>query len=141
MSSRRTPGTIIGLLLSEATFALSLATESRSTDTIRRRSLRPGGGQHPLAPPAPITSGMLERMRTKPQTVRLDREAEAAADFLRSAMDGAPFSEIVRVALIETATSYRRAQLRAESAALRNNPADVAEMRQVAADLEALSAW
>jgi len=76
-----------------------------------------------------------------PRTVRLDDDAQAAADYLAAEDSDASFSDIVRKSLLETAWAHRRAALRAEALAVREDTADAEEMRAVMADMEALGAW
>ena len=75
------------------------------------------------------------------KTLRIDPEIDRAISYLGEELGTDSFSIIARYALLEVADQRRRAALRAESEALRNDPADIAEMREVMADMEALSAW
>ena len=75
------------------------------------------------------------------KTFRTDPETEAALRFLGADLGDGSFTSIVRYSLLETAKARRREALRQEAEALRNNPEDVAEMRAVMEDMEALGAW
>jgi hypothetical protein len=75
------------------------------------------------------------------KTFRTDPETDAALAFLGGQLADDSFTSIVRYSLLETAEARRRQALMAEAEALRNNPDDVAEMRAVMEDMEALSAW
>jgi len=86
------------------------------------------------------TDCILFRMPDKPRTVRLDDAAEAAVDFLYTQFEDLNFSDLVRTALIETATAHRRRIMREQSEALRNDPEDLAEVRAIMADMDALTA-
>ncbi|MCL2786941.1 MAG: hypothetical protein FWD59_00330 [Micrococcales bacterium] len=75
------------------------------------------------------------------KTFRTDAETERALEYLGGELGDNSFTSIVRYSLVETERALRRAALRAEAKALRENPADVQEMRAVMEDMEALSAW
>jgi len=75
------------------------------------------------------------------KTFRTDPETERALEYLGGQLGDYSFTSIVRYSLVETERVLRRAALRAEAAALRDNPADVSEMRAVMEDMDALSAW
>ena len=70
---------------------------------------------------------------------RSDSETDRALADLTA--DGADKSEAIRQALINEARRHRRERMRAQSEALAHDPADVAEMRTVRAEMDALRAW
>lgn len=72
-------------------------------------------------------------------TIRTDEEVEAALTALTS--DGRTRSEAVRSAILDAERSRRRAALRAEAEALRDDPDDVAASRALAAEMGAGRAW
>ena len=72
-------------------------------------------------------------------TIRTDAETERALAALTS--DGLSRSEAARLAIMEAERTHRRARLRAEAEALRNDPEDVAASRELAAEMDALRAW
>ena len=72
-------------------------------------------------------------------TIRTDPEVEGALDALTSS--GLSRSEAARAAILEASRENRRAQLRAEVEALRNDPEDVAASRALAAEMDAIRAW
>ncbi len=72
-------------------------------------------------------------------TIRTDPEVERALDVLTP--DGRSRSEAVRSAILESERSERRARLRAEADALRNDPEDVAAAKKLAQEMEQLGAW
>lgn len=76
----------------------------------------------------------------KTLTIRTDSEVERA---LAAALtqDGRSRSEATRTAILDAERAQRRALLRAEAEALRNDPADVAASRELAAELDDLRAW
>lgn len=79
---------------------------------------------------------------TKTLTVRVDSETESIIRELR--INGETIktvSDVVRAALHLAAREARRAALRAESQALLNDPADRAEMKALAAELDEIRAW
>lgn len=80
---------------------------------------------------------MISRMSTL--TIRTDPEVERALSALTS--EGASRSEVARTAILEAERAQRRARLRAEAEALRDDPEDVAASRELAAEMEALRAW
>lgn len=55
--------------------------------------------------------------------------------------DGRSASEAIRQALVDAARMRRRERLRRESLEVANDPADLAESRQVRAELDQLGAW
>lgn len=71
-------------------------------------------------------------------TIRTDDEVERALTALTSG--GASRSEAARTAILEAERAQRRARLRAEAEALRNDPADVAASRELAAEMDAIRA-
>lgn len=72
-------------------------------------------------------------------TFRTDPEVERALVALTR--DGTSRSEAARAAILEAERNRRRARLRAEADELRNDPADVAASRELAAEMDALRAW
>jgi hypothetical protein len=72
-------------------------------------------------------------------TIRTDPEVESALAALTSG--GQSRSEAARAAILEAERTQRRAQLRAETVALRNDPEDVAASRELAAEMNAIRAW
>lgn len=72
-------------------------------------------------------------------TIRTDPEVERALSVLTS--DGASRSEAARMAILEAERAHRRARLRAEAEALRDDPEDVAASRELAAEMDTLRAW
>ncbi len=72
-------------------------------------------------------------------TIRTDPDVERALDSLTR--DGRSRSEAARAAILEAERAQRRARLRAEAEALRNDPDDVAASRQLAAEMDATRAW
>ena len=75
------------------------------------------------------------------KTFRTDPATEDALQFLSSELGEDSFTSIVRYSLLETARNMRNAVIRAEAEACRNDPDDVAEMRAIMEDMEALRAW
>lgn len=72
-------------------------------------------------------------------TIRTDPEVERALAALTS--EGKSRSQAVRAAILEAERAQRRARLRAEAEALRNDPDDVAASRALAAEMDAIRAW
>jgi Arc/MetJ-type ribon-helix-helix transcriptional regulator len=72
-------------------------------------------------------------------TIRTDPEVERALDVLTS--EGKSRSEAVRAAILEAERSHRRARLRAEAEALRDDPEDVAASQALAAEMDEIRAW
>lgn len=72
-------------------------------------------------------------------TIRTDREVERALESLTA--DGRSKSEAVRDAILETERAHRRARMRAEALALRDDPEDLAASKELAAEMERLRAW
>lgn len=72
-------------------------------------------------------------------TIRTDPEVERALESLTS--DGASRSDAAREAILSAARTRRRAALRAEAERLRDDPADAAASRELAADMDSLRAW
>lgn len=79
----------------------------------------------------------MRRMSTL--TIRTDPEVERALAALTS--EGKSRSEAARAAILEAERAHRRARLRAEAEALRNDPDDVAASRALAAEMDAIRAW
>lgn len=73
-------------------------------------------------------------------TIRTDPEVERALDALTEAA-GQSRSEVVRVAILEAERARRRAALRAEAESLRDDDADVAKARALAAEMGEIGAW
>ncbi len=55
--------------------------------------------------------------------------------------DGSTTSEAIRQALVDAVRFRRRERMRAESRDLMNDEADIAESRQVLAEMDELRAW
>lgn len=72
-------------------------------------------------------------------TIRTDPDVELALQSLVA--EGRSRSEAVRLAILETERAHRRARLRAEAESLRDDPADVAASRELAAEMDAIRAW
>jgi Arc/MetJ-type ribon-helix-helix transcriptional regulator len=72
-------------------------------------------------------------------TIRTDPEVERALESLTR--DGQSRSEAVRAAILAAAREKRRATMRAEAEALRNDPDDVAASRELAEEMETIRAW
>jgi len=72
-------------------------------------------------------------------TIRTDSEVEHALDLLTR--DGRSRSEVARAAILEAERNARRARLRAEAEALREDPEDVAASRDLAREMESICAW
>ncbi|HEY7857839.1 MAG TPA: hypothetical protein VIC82_05005 [Candidatus Nanopelagicales bacterium] len=71
-------------------------------------------------------------------TIRTDNEVERALESLTR--DGLSRSEAARAAILEAERTHRRARLRAEAEALRNDPDDVAASRDLTAQMDAIRA-
>lgn len=72
-------------------------------------------------------------------TIRTDPEVERALEALTS--EGMSRSEAARMAIVEAERAHRRARLRAEAESLRDDPADAAASRELAAEMDAIRAW
>ncbi len=72
-------------------------------------------------------------------TIRTDKATEEALRELTQ--EGATRSDVIRQALLQAASEQRRAKLRAEAEAIRNDPADLKEVARVLSDMESLRAW
>ena len=72
-------------------------------------------------------------------TFRADRQSEQALAELTA--DGSSISQAIRQALVDAVRLRRREQMRRESLEASANPADLAESRQVLAEIEELRAW
>jgi hypothetical protein len=72
-------------------------------------------------------------------TIRTDPEVERALESLTR--DGQSRSEAVRSAILAADREQRRARMRAEAEALRNDPDDVAASQELAAEMESIRAW
>jgi hypothetical protein len=70
---------------------------------------------------------------------RTDELSERALAELTA--DGTSVSDAIRQALVDAVRLRRREQMRRESLAAANDPADLAESRQVRAELDELRAW
>ena len=75
----------------------------------------------------------------KTLTIRTDSDVERALAALTQ--DGRSRSEATRAAILDAERVQRRARMRAEAEALRNDPEDVAASLELAAEMEALRAW
>jgi Arc/MetJ-type ribon-helix-helix transcriptional regulator len=74
-------------------------------------------------------------------TVRVDSAVERALEYLLSQRAGETRSDVVREAILAAEKTARRARMREESAALRDDPEYQAEVKAVAADLDEIRAW
>jgi len=70
---------------------------------------------------------------------RTDERTERALAELTS--DGSTVSDAIRQALVDAVRLRRREQLRRESLEASDDPADLAESRQVLKEMEELRAW
>ena len=70
---------------------------------------------------------------------RTDQRSEAALAELMA--DGSTVSDAIRQALVDAVRLRRREQMRAESRELLGDDADLAESRQVLAEMDELRAW
>jgi Arc/MetJ-type ribon-helix-helix transcriptional regulator len=72
-------------------------------------------------------------------TIRTDDEVERALQALTRS--GRSRSEVVREAILAADREARRAQMRAEAEALRDDPTEIAAMKRLAADMDSIRAW
>jgi hypothetical protein len=72
-------------------------------------------------------------------TIRTDKDLERALTALTS--DGRSRSDVARAAILAAEREQRRARMRIEAEALRDDPEDVAASRQLAAEMDDLRAW
>jgi Arc/MetJ-type ribon-helix-helix transcriptional regulator len=72
-------------------------------------------------------------------TIRTDPSVERALDALTK--DGKSRSEAARDAILAAEREQRRARMRAEAEALRNDPDDVEASKELAAEMEEIRAW
>lgn len=72
-------------------------------------------------------------------TIRTDSEVEHALELLTR--DGRSRSDAARAAILEAERNARRARLRAEAEALREDAEDVAASRDLAREMESIRAW
>lgn len=72
-------------------------------------------------------------------TIRTDADLERALASLTS--DGRSRSDVARAAILAAEREQRRARMRAEAEALRDDPDDVAASRELAAEMDELRAW
>lgn len=70
---------------------------------------------------------------------RTDEPAERALAELTA--DGSTVSDAIRQALVDAVRLRRREQMRRESLEVSGDPADLAESRQVLAEMDELRAW
>jgi hypothetical protein len=70
---------------------------------------------------------------------RTDEQAERALAELTA--DGSTVSDAIRRALVDAVRLRRREQMRRESLDAANDPADLAESRQVLKEMDELRAW
>jgi len=75
------------------------------------------------------------------RTFYADAKTEADIAYLATDYHEASFSTIVQMALHDAAETKRRAALRAESEALRNDPEDRAAMREIMEEMDAIRVW
>ena len=74
-------------------------------------------------------------------TLRTDSAVERALEYLLAERAGETRSNVVREAILEMERAHRRARLREESAALRDDPGERAAAKAMAAEMAKLSAW
>lgn len=74
----------------------------------------------------------------KTLTIRTDSDVERALAALTQ--DGRSRSEATRAAILDAERAQRRARMRVEAEALRDDPDDVAASRELAAEMDALRA-
>jgi Arc/MetJ-type ribon-helix-helix transcriptional regulator len=79
----------------------------------------------------------ISRMSTL--TIRTDPEVEKALESLTR--DGRSRSEAVRAAILAADREERRARMRAEAEAIRNDPDEAAASRQLTEEMETIRAW
>lgn len=72
-------------------------------------------------------------------TIRTDAAVEQALDELTR--EGLSRSEVVRAAILEAERARRRARMREEAEALRNDPDDLAAARELATEMDSIRAW
>ncbi|QVQ53694.1 hypothetical protein J4H86_08225 [Spiractinospora alimapuensis] len=72
-------------------------------------------------------------------TIRTDPDVERALRSLTA--DGRSRSEAARAAILAAERQQRRARLRAEAEALRDDPEDVAAAKELASEMERHGAW
>lgn len=72
-------------------------------------------------------------------TIRTDSVVERA--LARLVEDGRSRSEAVRDAILAAEREQRRARMRAEAEALRNDPEDAQASKDLAAEMESVRAW
>lgn len=72
-------------------------------------------------------------------TIRTDPAVDEALAALTG--ENQSRSEVIREAILLAFREQRHAQLRAEAEALRDDPADVAASRELAAEMDAIRAW
>lgn len=72
-------------------------------------------------------------------TIRMDPDVERALESLTA--DGRSRSEVVRAAILEAERAARRAEMRAWSEKVRNDPADRAEIAAIRAIMDDGRAW
>ncbi|WGW11605.1 hypothetical protein LWF01_16155 [Saxibacter everestensis] len=72
-------------------------------------------------------------------TIRTDSAVERALEELTR--EGMSRSEAARAAILEAERAHRRARLRAEAEALRDDPEDSAAARALAAEMDDVRAW
>lgn len=74
-------------------------------------------------------------------TIRTDSAVERALEYLLAERTGETKSDVVREAILEMEKAHRRARLREESAALRDDPDERAAAKATAVEMAKLSAW
>ena len=72
-------------------------------------------------------------------TIRTDVEVEKALTALTG--DGRTRSDVVRAAILDAERQHRRALVRAESAALMEDPEEVAASKALLAEMDSVRAW
>ena len=78
-------------------------------------------------------------MRMSTLTIRTDPEVEKALESLTR--DGRSRSEAVRAAILAADREKRRARMRAEAEAIRNDPDEAAASRQLTDQMDTIRAW
>jgi Arc/MetJ-type ribon-helix-helix transcriptional regulator len=73
------------------------------------------------------------------RSFRTDPETDAALEYLQA--DGADRSEVIRDAIKLAGRAARIKRIRADAERLRNDPDDLAEMRQIQTEMGELRVW
>lgn len=72
-------------------------------------------------------------------TIRTDEKTEEALEELTA--DGLSKSEAARAAILEAGRAHRRKVMREEAEALRDDPQERAAVKELAAEMDQISAW